>query len=211
MATIISLVALKGGAGKSTLAVNIASYFSSVCKVGLIDADLPQASSAVWASLRGEDEGLEVRTASTAKELIQAAKELNASCKYVVIDTPPRMAELTQIALKLADISLTPLGASALELWSLQDLRGVLENTRLTNPSRQDRAVWMRIRHGSNVVRELMDADLEKSLGIKPLETVIHNRAAYVSAVGTGAGVWELSDKLAKEEIRSLCKEVNAL
>lgn len=211
MATIIALAALKGGAGKTTLATNIASYFSSLCTVGLIDADLPQASSAVWAKLRGKDESLIVRTATNAKELIQTAKELNEKCRYVIIDTPPRLAELTQIALKLADISLTPLGASALELWSLQDLQGVLDETRKTNPSRKDRAVWTRIRSGSKVVRELMDNDLDKTLGIKALPSTINNRAVYVSAAGTGAGVWELNDKLAKEEIAALCKDIQAL
>lgn len=53
MANIISIVSGKGGSGKSSLAINVASYLHRTgVKVGLVDADIGQHSIWVWAGFR---------------------------------------------------------------------------------------------------------------------------------------------------------------
>ena len=52
MAKIISIIQVKGGTGKSTLVTNLVGVMAARKKVVLIDADMPQATSASWASIR---------------------------------------------------------------------------------------------------------------------------------------------------------------
>ena len=56
MARFIAVAQLKGGAGKSTLATNLAGYLSREMSTGLIDADQPQGTSASWATLREDSQ-----------------------------------------------------------------------------------------------------------------------------------------------------------
>jgi len=212
MAKFIALVQLKGGSGRSTLATNIAGYFASKMPTGLIDADMPQGTSASWASLRqGQPDlfkdGLLVRTATTHAELIEAAKELDQQCKLVIIDTPPRTQEITRAALMIADLALVPIGASASELWACSDLIEVINEAKLSSPELDAQLVWTRIRAVTNTAKELT-ALAGKELGLPALKTKISYRVAYVEAIGRGLTVMQWHDKQAQEEITALTKEI---
>lgn len=211
MAKFIALVQLKGGSGRSTLATNIAGYFSSIMPTGLIDADMPQGTSASWASLRqGHDlfkDELLVRTATNHAELIEAAKELDQQCKLVIIDTPPRTQEITRAALMIADLALVPIGASASELWACTDLIEVINEAKLSSPELDAQLVWTRIRAVTNTAKELT-ALAGKELGLPALKTKISYRVAYVEAIGRGLTVMQWHNKQAQEEITALTKEI---
>lgn len=112
MTKIIGIVQLKGGAGRSTLATNLAALLSKQSPTTLIDCDMPQGTSASWYSLReagGRTERLSLATVDTARDLISTVEGLNQD--YVVLDAPPRIAEVTRAILMLADLLLVPLGA----------------------------------------------------------------------------------------------------
>ena len=51
---IIGVLSQKGGAGKTTLAVNLAAAYSDANRVLLVDAD-PQGSALAWSSARARD------------------------------------------------------------------------------------------------------------------------------------------------------------
>ena len=52
MTKIISVIQLKGGAGKSTVATNLAAMLAERGRTLLIDADSPQYTSECWYVLR---------------------------------------------------------------------------------------------------------------------------------------------------------------
>jgi len=95
MAKFISVAQLKGGAGKSTVVTNLVAALSQEFHTGLIDADMPQGTSARWAAIRqtphNNKPAFEVLTASSVNELALAAERLESECDVVVIDLPPLM------------------------------------------------------------------------------------------------------------------------
>lgn len=52
MSRIIGVIQLKGGAGRSTLATNLAAALATRGPTALVDCDLPQGTSAAWSALR---------------------------------------------------------------------------------------------------------------------------------------------------------------
>jgi cellulose biosynthesis protein BcsQ len=53
MAKIIGVIQVKGGAGRSTVATNIAGELAKIGRTVLIDGDMPQGTSASWYAMQG--------------------------------------------------------------------------------------------------------------------------------------------------------------
>lgn len=110
-AKIIGVIQVKGGAGRSTVSTNLAGELSKLGKTVLIDCDMPQGTSASWYAVRqgkGKEGDLVADTALTHRELI-AKVEQYQDADYIVLDGPPRIAELTK-AILILTIAFTSLG-----------------------------------------------------------------------------------------------------
>ena len=111
------------GAGRSTVSTNLAGELSKLGKTVLIDCDMPQGTAS-WYSVReqaGKASNLVADTATNHRELV-AKVEQYQDADFIVLDGPPRIAELTRAILVLADLCLIPVGASAAEIWATSDL-----------------------------------------------------------------------------------------
>ncbi len=112
---IITVAALKGGVGKSTLAVNLACAMPG--PVVLVDAD-SQGTATAWAvggelpvevlAMPLEDER---QTPAWVRDVLSLA-----SSTTVVIDGPPHLRAATVAAIALADLVLLPVSASGADL-----------------------------------------------------------------------------------------------
>src|SRR5512139_2512851 len=126
MTQIVGVVQVKGGVGRSTIATNLAAIFSVRKPTALIDCDLPQGTSASWFAVRKLEQRstghLTLATARDYRELVVRARELAPRHSYLIIDAPPRIAEMTRAIVIMSTLSLVPLGASAAEIWSTADL-----------------------------------------------------------------------------------------
>ncbi|MFX8327849.1 ParA family protein, partial [Acinetobacter baumannii] len=78
-ALFITVAQLKGGAGKSSVATNLAGCLSREFRTGLIDADLPQGTASRWAALRN-DPALSVAVCDSAGQLALEAEKMDDSC-----------------------------------------------------------------------------------------------------------------------------------
>lgn len=211
MAKIISIVQVKGGAGRSTLSTNIAGELSKRGHVVLLDCDMPQGTSASWYAVRQELRGVELverlvlDTAASHAELIAKAQE-HAGADFIVIDCPPRIAEITRAALVLADLALVPVGASLPELWASSDVVALVDEARKVGPV-DARVVWTRFRSNTKSAREL-SAMAAKELGLPIMVSALALRVAYSDAMGEGLTVAEVGDKAAKTELMELLAEI---
>jgi chromosome partitioning protein len=213
MPRIVGIIQTKGGAGRSTFATNLAAHFSFQAPTTLIDCDLPQGTSSSWYALRQAElssQNLLLAKAHTHLELIQKTKEHSAVSRYLVIDGPPRLAEMTRTIMILSDLSLIPLGASAAEIWSTTDLLQTLDEARRYKPDVDARLVWTRFRAQTREAQELKDA-VQKGLKFKELQARLGYRVAFSEALARGLSVEECADPNAREEAIKLAEEVKRI
>ena len=207
MAKIIGVVQVKGGAGRSTVSTNLAGELSKKGKTILIDCDMPQGTAASWYSVRQERKpstNLLADTAATHRELVAKVEEYS-DADYIVLDGPPRIAELTRAILVLADAVLVPIGASAAEVWATTDVLELIEEAKTVKPI-VARMVWTRFRAATKLAQGLSEL-AAKELGLAALDSTLGMRVAFVEALGDGLTVTELSDQAAKAEGIALVEE----
>ena len=106
MSKIIAILNQKGGAGKTTLATNLARALQlHGHQVLLVDSD-PQGSSRDWnAAGQGELVPVVGLDRPTLAKDIQA---LTDNRDFIIIDGAPQIAELAVAAIKCADVILIP-------------------------------------------------------------------------------------------------------
>jgi chromosome partitioning protein len=105
----------KGGVGKTSLALNLA-----VCAeadgllTSVIDLD-PQESAAAWYKRRGKKQPIVVGAMpDKVEDTIKAAERMNVS--LCILDTPPKLDNVTLAAMRLADLIIVPVRACLLDL-----------------------------------------------------------------------------------------------
>lgn len=115
----IAIVSQKGGSGKTTLAVHLATAATAAGKVAcIIDTD-PQATAAAWGDWRGgaDPEVITTPPSRLAKTIEDAAK---LGADVIVIDTPPHADAAAREAVKAADLVLIPTRPRAFDLHAIQ-------------------------------------------------------------------------------------------
>jgi len=205
---VISLVQQKGGAGRSTLATNIAGILSKAHDVTLIDCDVPQGTTASWYAIRREDNhpgNLNVLTADSYTSLVNQVHGLTT--EYLILDAPPRVEEITRAILMLSDLLLIPLGASAAEIWATTDLLDTVQDAEKKHKGLITRIVWNRYRGYTKSAQELSKA-VNTGLPVKSCKTKLGYRVAYAEALGRGLTVAEWSNMTARQEIVALTAEI---
>jgi len=211
MTQVIGIVQLKGGAGRSTLATNLAALLSRKGPTAIIDCDMPQGTTASWYALReaeGRTNGLALATVDTARNLVGTIEGLNHD--YVVLDAPPRVAEVTRAILMLSDLLLIPLGASAAEIWATTDLLETIEEAQEQRPDMKSRIVWNRFRAYTKSAPELRDA-VKNELKAPALKNTMGYRVAYSEALARGLAADEWTDSTARDEVRVVVEEIERL
>ncbi len=213
LAQIVGIIQVKGGVGRSTIATNLAAVFSINQPTALIDCDLPQGTSASWYAVRQAEvppANLTLATAGNYRELVGLAEELSREHRYLIIDAPPRIAEMTRAIIAMSTLSLVPLGASAAEIWSTADLLQTINEARNYRADIDARIVWNRYRGNTREALEVSEA-ASKELGLKELSARLGYRVAYSEALARGLSVDEWLDKNAHAEILALAAEVSSI
>lgn len=212
---VIGVIQIKGGTGRSTVSTNLAGELSKQGKTVLIDCDMPQGTSASWFAVReqtGLNRGLvanlKADTASSYQELVSKVQE-HSDADYIVLDGPPRIAEMTRAALVLADLCLIPVGASKAEIWATNDILALVEEANKVKKVKA-RMVWTRYRSQTKLAQELTQL-AKQELGLEALKSVMGMRVSYMEALGEGLTAAELSDINSKEEVKALVDEINKL
>lgn len=213
----IGLFQVKGGSGRSTLATNLAGELGKKKQVLLVDCDMPQGTSASWAAMRNEWLGesgkpMDVDTAQATShaELVNLVDEAEGKVDFIVLDSPPRTAEISRAVLILSNLALVPVGASAAEIWASSDMLETIDQATAVNPNLKVRLVWTRFRGYTRSAKEI-SKEAGETLGLESLEAKLGMRVAYPEALAAGMTAAEYGDKAAREEINNLIDEVTRL
>ena len=213
---VIAVAQVKGGSGRSTLATTLAGELSKRGDTVLIDCDMPQGTSASWYAIReqagkagGTDNNLVADTAADHRELIAKVEQYKPDADFIVLDGPPRIAEMTRAIMVLADLCLVPVGASVAEIWATADVLAIIEQAKKVRAI-DARMVWTRHRSFTNLAKELTE-QATAELGLPILKTSLGLRVAYPEALGAGLTVAELPDQNARMELRFLIAEIRRI
>ena len=184
----------KGGAGKTTVATNLASYFASI-RLGttILDYD-PQGSSLNWLKLRPSHLG-KIEGANGAPErfgtMRGVAMYVPPTTGQLIIDAPSGASGVPlQQMLRRANSILIPVTPSAIDVHATA---GFIKDLLLTGIVR---ACNIRIAVVANRVRRSMPvyAPLERFLNALNLNLVgrLLDSDAFVKAAETGVGIFEM-------------------
>ncbi|HTZ35140.1 MAG TPA: ParA family partition ATPase [Stellaceae bacterium] len=207
-ARVITIAQQKGGAGKTTLAAQLAiAWALAGRRLALLDID-PQASLAAWAELRrrrlGETLGFEFAALAgwRAGEWVERrARE----AEIVIVDSPPHAELETRIALRAAGLVLVPLQPSPLDLWA------TAATVRLAREEgRPMLAVLNRVPARSSLVAGTA-AELARD-GVPLAAARLGSRVAFAQAMARGSGVSETAPAgPAAAEFAALAAELDRL
>ncbi|MFA6742552.1 MAG: ParA family protein [Arcobacteraceae bacterium] len=202
----------KGGVGKSTAAINHA--YSKSCPI--IDLD-SQNSSMLFNQLRKmqNKESLDCYTPNSINEFNEMIKPFKANKEnMIIIDSGGYDSEINRLALISADIIITPVGASQIELFGLQKFRGILnEASEATGTSVKTHVLINNVDSRSKKkINELQEYISKNKNYFNLLDSIIHSRVDFKNAYGDGLTVAELDkDSKASQEIDSLVKEIDKI
>lgn len=215
---ILSITNLKGGVGKSTIAQNLAVMLAkrkyNVC---IADTDVEQQTSVKWSSVRSEKAGdvPDVPVYLINPETIsdQVLNKLAKMHEIVIIDGTPALTELTTRIIIMSDAVITPILASATDVWALDTFLKRYKEARITKEAMGGRVDLYVVMNKFNDKINL-DRDIREAVGefnVKVLDTKLSTRVAYKEAIVQGLGVVELKDRNAAKEIDSLATELESI
>lgn len=211
---IIAVGHTKGGVGKSTIAVQLATYLKTMSnseKVWVIDTD-PQKSCSKSLIERNSSETyspISCATYSDSKELFQQVKTNLHMWEHVVIDIGGRDSNTFRAALLLADLLLIPIVPRTYDLEALSDLYSILEGAWGIGSEAQAK-IFLNCADIQGSANTEAFEYIKQFQNIEILNTIVHRRKAIGLASADGLSVFETSpiDQKSCIEIENLVKEV---
>jgi chromosome partitioning protein len=209
MPKVIAILNQKGGVGKTTLAVHLATAFARQKRpVLLLDSD-PQGSALDWAAARQGAPLFPVvglPKASIHKELATLA----ANYELVVIDGPPRVYDVARSALMAADLVLIPVQPSPYDVWAAKEIIDLLAEAAVFKPALKKAFVINRKIVNTAIGRDVAEALSEYAIPV--LKTAVCQRVAFAETAAQGSTVFELDPQmLASQEMNELAAEVEGM
>jgi chromosome partitioning protein len=211
----ICMASPKGGVGKSTAAVILATQLAeSGATVTIVDAD-PNKPVSRWASRAGKPDTLMLVDNVTEQTIIRAIDDAARKTAFVVVDLEGTASMMVVYAISRADLVIIPTTASLLDaveaVSAVQLVQQQEEAFRIKIPS----AVLFTKTSAAIRTRTLasIEAELEEN-GVPVLETRIHEREAFRALFSFGGTLSELDPKqvrnipAAVENARAFAAEV---
>jgi chromosome partitioning protein len=210
---ILAFVGQKGGAGKSTLSIFVAAELAAQGRnVLLIDAD-PQGTARTWHSLAvesGHPAPTVIAVTGATLHRPEQVPKLAASYDDIVIDTPPRLAEVQRSALAVANVALLPCGPSAPDAWAMAESLKAVTEAQGYRPDLVASIVINRKRTGTAAAKGARDALV--ATGLPVLGTELALRQAYQEAIAAGQGIAAYAPRdPATLELQALVTELSTL
>ena len=206
---VIAIVNQKGGTGKTTLSINLASAFAVLYPTLLLDAD-PQGSALDWADSRSTLQmNLDVRELGHG-DLVREVRGLARGYDWIIIDGPPGIGRTSAEAVRVADVVLIPSKPGPLDVWACADIVEAVKARQETTGGLPRAAFVITMARP----RTLLVGQVETALaeyGIPALSARTTERVAYPTTAIEGKSVLDGRDRTAQQEILTMRDEIERL
>ena len=209
MTKTITLAGQKGGTGKSTVTVHLASEWRRVgYRVLVLDSD-PQGTTLTW-SEEASERGFGAPTVTAMGDNLRAQlPELREGYDIVIVDTPGRQSKRLAGALVLSDLALIPCKPSAADVWALEGTLDLVEQAQQLCPDLTARILHNEV-HKTVLAETARDTMHECE--IPSLRASLGRRVAFAEAMAAGSGISVYAPgSLAALELRRLAEEIEDL
>jgi chromosome partitioning protein len=191
---VIAFANPKGGAGKTTAALLLASELSSHgAQITIIDAD-PERWISQWGKLPGKPDTIRIVSDVTEDSIVDQIADESARTQFVIIDLEGTASLMVANAIGMSDLVIIPTQGGSM------DAKGAAKVIRLIR--NQERMTRRRIAHGvlmtrtnaAMVSRSLRNVrDQLEQAGIPMFRNTIVERAAYRDIFDYGGVLADLS------------------
>lgn len=226
---IILFSGIKGGTGKSTLAIHVATHAClSNMDVATYDFDFPQLSLSSFYNNRKYNSTLNIWGNHFVIEDLSSLPSFDPN-KINIIDTPGRYDIRLLELHKQADLIVTPINESFIDINTIMKIErekwstfGNYYELIFDSKNFNEKLLWFVVRNRSNSIIsnhskevQIKLLELAKKIDFKLLDGT-KDRSIYRELFNKGATVLDLKSKLsisnlaAKLEIKTLCKELFA-
>jgi chromosome partitioning protein len=208
-ALVIAVLNLKGGCGKSTIAINLACELAADSdSVFLLDND-SQGTANHWLShgrLPVQGEFMPLENDEDGERLIRTVAARTE--RYVVLDAPAHVSAAALAAGKIADLVLVPVTASGVDILATRAVVDVIRQARLIRRSGAPKCLIVpsKIDRRTDAGRRIDEQVQQFGEAVGP---AIHQRTAYVDAFGAGQWIGDYApESPAHYDIRALAVAV---
>lgn len=203
----------KGGVGKSTVSINVAYHLQKKYK-NLVLLDLDSQNSAILFNQLRMSENLPIIKCVKESDIDFSSfiNEYSGNKEnLLIIDSGGYDSDVNRAALIKADIIITPVGISQIEIFGLQKFRKILKEA--------SEALGVKIKtnvllnnvdsRSKNKLKDLRSYIKDNHKYFNLLDSTIHTRADFKNSYGDGLTVKEFNKKgTAAQEIKQLTKEI---
>ena len=209
MPKVIAILNQKGGVGKTTLAVHLATAFARKNRrVLLVDAD-PQGSALDWAAAR-HGQPLFPVVGLPKNSIHKELPALAANFDLVIIDGPPRVYDVAKSAVGASDLVLVPVQPSPYDVWAAKEIIDLFNEAMVFRPDLKKAFVINRKIVNTAIGRDVVEALSEYPIQV--LKTAIGQRVAFAESAAQGRTVFDLDpEMLASKEMDQLADEVESM
>ena len=211
---IYTIGGIKGGSGKTTIAVSLAVLLSEMGRnVLLVDADV-QATATEFSRWRTESLG---DTGFTSVQLAEMQvrneiRKLQANYDDIIIDAGGRDTSSQRAALVVSDVVLVPFAPRSFDIWTLEQVERLVSEMQLANPDLQILAVLNKVDQNEKDKEEAIEY-IQQSGIFKTLTACLYERKVFANAAAAGLAVTEMKPKNQKaiQELSAFMDELLAI
>jgi len=213
--TVIAVANQKGGAGKSTLATNLAVMFASdKKKVLLIDADTQQNTTPKWHADRAQYKEMVVPIdvcGLTARNLLPSTQSYKKQYDVIIIDGGARITAEAHAAVGAADYLIVPVKAVKADVDSTSVFLEIVAQNMEVRDDLVAGILINEVNERTSLAKSMIEElkAFEESFGI--FQQRIGSYQAFRDAISSGLGVIELAERSSEKaanQMKAFYKEL---
>lgn len=211
-AKIICVCHQKGGAGKSTLTMQLAGTLGlRQHKTLVVDAD-PQGTAIRWSASAADDKPFPAKVAgmgAAGAKVHREVKKFADEYEFIIVDCPPAVeSPVPESALLISDLALIPCIPSPPDIWAANGITGLITRISAVNEALQSRLVINQTKERTVLARDVKE--LLDNFGIERAKTELGQREVYRHSALYGTTVHYFGKQAtdATAEIESLADEI---